>query len=76
MPERDTFHDAVENALVKDGWKITHHHLFIFIHFGGVDMYVDLGAEKIVAAEKDGQQIAVEVKVLLAHQSFLNFTKH
>jgi hypothetical protein len=60
MPERDIFHDAVKNALVKEGWTITDDPLFL--EFGGVDMYVDLGAEKLVAAEKDGQKIAVEVK--------------
>jgi len=60
MPERDIFHDAVKNALVKEGWTITNDPLFI--QFGGVDMYVDLGAEKILAAEKGGQKIAVEIK--------------
>ena len=60
MPERDIFHDAVKNALVKEGWTITNNPLFI--QFGGVDMYVDLGAEKVLAAEKDGQKIAVEIK--------------
>ncbi len=24
MPARDTFHDSVRHALVKDGWTITH----------------------------------------------------
>jgi hypothetical protein len=24
MPARDLYHDAVKNALVKDGWTITH----------------------------------------------------
>lgn len=60
MPERDIFHDAVKTALVKERWTITNDPLFI--HFGGVDMYIDLGAEKIIAAEKDGQKIAVEIK--------------
>jgi hypothetical protein len=31
-----------------------------------VDFEVDLGAEKIIAAEKEGQKIAVEVKSFLA----------
>ena len=44
MPERDIFHDAVKNALIKEGWTITNDPLFI--QFGGVDMYVDLGVEK------------------------------
>jgi hypothetical protein len=24
MPARDMYHDAVKNALIKDGWTITH----------------------------------------------------
>jgi hypothetical protein len=24
MPAKDTYHNAVENALIKDGWTITH----------------------------------------------------
>jgi hypothetical protein len=28
------------------------------LQVGGVDMYVDLGAEKLLAAEKDQQRIA------------------
>ena len=60
MPEKDIFHDAVKSALMKEGWTITDDPLFI--QFGGIDLYVDLGAEKILAAEKDGQKIAVEIK--------------
>lgn len=54
MPERDFFHDAVKSALVKEGWTITNDPLFI--EFGGIDLYVDLGAEKVLAAEKDGRK--------------------
>ncbi len=64
MSAKDKFHDVVKNALVKDGWIITKDPLFI--QFGGVDVYVDLGAEKIIAAQKENRKIAVEVK------SFLN----
>jgi hypothetical protein len=60
MPAKDIFHDAVKNALVKDGWTITHDPLRLA--WGGKDMYVDLGAERLLAAEKAGQRIAVEVK--------------
>jgi XisH protein len=60
MPAKDIYHDAVKNALVKDGWKITHDPLRL--RWGGKDMYVDLGAERLLAAEKAGQQIAVEIK--------------
>lgn len=60
MPARDIYHNQVKNALIKAGWKITDDPLSI--QFGGIDLYVDLGAEKLIAAEKDEQQIAVEVK--------------
>ncbi|NOT57748.1 MAG: fatty-acid oxidation protein subunit alpha [Deltaproteobacteria bacterium] len=60
MAVRDTFHEAVRNALVKEGWTITHDPLSL--SFGGVDLYIDLGAEKMIAAEREGQRIAVEIK--------------
>lgn len=60
MPVRDIYHDAVKRALIKDGWTITHDPLKLKL--GRKDMYVDLGAERLLAAEKRGRQIAVEVK--------------
>ena len=60
MPAKDMFHQAVKNALIKEGWSITHDPLFL--RFGGVDLYVDLGAEKVIAAQKGERKIAVEVK--------------
>jgi hypothetical protein len=60
MPRKDFFHDAVKNALVKDGWTITADPLRI--EFGGMDFYIDLGAERLIEAEKDGRKIAVEIK--------------
>jgi len=60
MPVRDIYHDNVKNALIKDEWTITHNPLTL--KWGKKDMYVDLGAEKILAAEKEGRKIAVEVK--------------
>jgi len=60
MPAKDIFHDTVKNALVKDGWVITADPLFIQLE--EFDIYIDLGAEKIIAAEKNEQKIAVEIK--------------
>jgi hypothetical protein len=60
MPARDTYHDVVRAALVKDGWKITHDPYTV--PFGDRDVYADLGAERAIAAEKGGQKIAVEIK--------------
>lgn len=60
MPARDIHHAAVRRALERDGWTITHDPLHL--RGGGRDFYVDLGAERLLAAERAGQRIAVEVK--------------
>ena len=65
MPARDRYHDQVKNALIKDGWTITDDPLHV--KWGKKDMYVDLGAEQLLAAEKDQRKIAVEVKSFLGH---------
>ena len=63
MSARDTYHDAVKNALIKDGWTITHDPYTLII--GEQKLFVDLGAERPIAAERNGQKIAVEVKSFL-----------
>lgn len=60
MSAKDIFHNAVRHALEKESWMITHDPLFI--RYGGIDMYIDLAAEKILAAERNGEKIAVEIK--------------
>ena len=60
MPARDIYHHQAKNALGKDGWTITDDPLRL--RYRSVDTYVDLGAEKLLAAEKDNQKIAIEVK--------------
>ncbi|AFZ32996.1 XisH protein [Gloeocapsa sp. PCC 7428] len=60
MPNRDRYHEAVKNALIKDGWDITHDPLHL--RWGKRDLYVDLGAEELLAAERAGRRIAVEIK--------------
>ncbi|MCP4348184.1 MAG: fatty-acid synthase [Desulfobacterales bacterium] len=60
MPARDLYHNNFRNALVKDGWTVTHDPFRL--KWGGKDMYVDIGAERILAAEKSGKKIAVEIK--------------
>jgi hypothetical protein len=71
MPAKDIYHDTVKNALIKDGWKITNDPLFI--QSGGVDMYVDLGAEQIIAAEKKEGKIAVEIKSFIQNSFISEF---
>jgi hypothetical protein len=57
---RDKFHYEVKQALVYDGWVVTDDPLYIKI--GTIPIHIDLGAEKIIGAEKDGEKIAVEIK--------------
>jgi hypothetical protein len=63
MPRKDFYHQAVVNALLKAGWTITDDPLVL--SYGGKDVYIDLGAEQTIGAEKDGQKIAVEIKTFL-----------
>ena len=63
MPARDRYHDCVRNALIKDGWVITHDPLRLT--WGKKDLYVDLGARQLWAAEKGERKIAVEIKSFL-----------
>ncbi len=60
MPRKDNIHDAVRNALIRDGWTITQDPLFL--EYGAEDMFVDLGAERLLAAERGTEKIAVETK--------------
>ncbi|MGZ8217950.1 XisH family protein [Methylomagnum sp.] len=63
MTARDFFHASVKQALLNDGWTITDDPLVV--QFGNINLYIDLGAEKVIAAEKQGKRIAVEVKSFL-----------
>ena len=63
MAAKDKFHNVVKIAREKDGWTITDDPLFIRAE--DVDFYIDLGAEKVLAAEKASQKIAVEIKSFL-----------
>ena len=57
---KDIYHYQVRTALEKDGWIITDDPLTL--QFGSRSVFVDLGAKKLLAAERDGQRIAVEIK--------------
>ena len=61
MPAKDIYHDTVRTALDKDGWTITHDPLRIRLA-RGKNLFVDLGAERLLAAEKGTEKIAVEIK--------------
>lgn len=61
MPRKDIYHECVKNALIKDGWVITHDPFRLDLE-DDLDLYPDLGAEKVIVAERATEKIAVEVK--------------
>ena len=63
MPAKDIVHNAVCSALIKEGWEITKDPLTV--PFEGVNLFIDLGAEKLIAAQKGKEKIAVEIKSFL-----------
>ena len=60
MPALDRYHDAVKTALIKDGWTITDDPLTLRV--GADRIHIDIGAERVLIAEKGTRKIAVEVK--------------
>ena len=60
MPRLDKYHPHVRAALEKDGWTITHDPFPL--EYDDTVMSVDLAAERILAAERGTEKIAVEVK--------------
>ncbi len=54
---KDKFHNVVKNALEKDGWNITADPYEINID--DVDFEIDLAAEELLGAEREGRKIAV-----------------
>ena len=67
---KDRFHQVVKKALESDGWNVTRDPLQIKV--GGVDMEIDLEVERLLAAERGEEKIAVEVKSFLASASAIS----
>jgi hypothetical protein len=68
---KDLFHQVVKDALVKDGWNITHDPFPV--DYGDVQMQIDLGAERLLAATKDKTIIAVEIKSFVRPSAISEF---
>ena len=60
MAAKDIFHDNVVHALQKDGWIVTNEPLSLKV--SETDLFIDIGAERFIAASKGRERIAVEVK--------------
>ena len=71
MSAKDKIHDVVRGALTKDGWEITHDPFTMRV--GKLDLQVDLGAERLLAAEKGDEKIAVEIKSFIGRSLVTEF---
>ena len=71
MAKLDKIHNAVKNALVKDGWTITADPFRI--EFEEYRLYADLSAERPIAAMRGNEKIVVEIKSFLNRSSVSDF---
>ena len=69
MPARDTIHNLVKQAIIKDGWEITddpyvisYGERFLFVDLAASVEYFKPGKGKFIGAKKGNSQIAVEIK--------------
>lgn len=60
MPVRDSIHEPVKQAFIKDGWEITYDPYVI--SYGERFLFVDLGASSIIGIRQGTKDIAIEIK--------------
>jgi hypothetical protein len=68
---RAKYHELVKTALIKEGWHITADPLRV--RAGNRKVQVDLGAERIITAERGSEKIAVEVKSFIGVSTLHDF---
>jgi hypothetical protein len=60
LPARDSIHETVKEAVIKDGWEITDDPYVI--SYGDRFLFVDLGASGFIGLQQGNKQIAIEIK--------------
>ena len=68
---KDFYHNNVKEALEKDGWRITHDPYHVSVEEVGYE--IDFVAEPLLAAEKDENKIAIEVKSFIGPSTINEF---
>ena len=71
MPAKDVYHDAVKNALIKDGWSILADPYKI--KYKDAELFADLAVEKPISAEQNRRRIVVDIKSFLSTSPIKNF---
>jgi hypothetical protein len=68
---KDLFHDAVRRGLEKDQWTVTDDPLELELE--EITVKIDLGAERLIAAERGEEKIAVEIKSFIGTSAISDF---
>lgn len=63
---KDFYHQLVKNALINEGWDITHDPYYLSVGMGRRKVAADFGAEKFIIAEKGASKILVEIKSFIS----------
>ncbi len=71
MSRKDLFHNLVKRALEKEQWTITSDPLEL--EWEEVKVKIDLAAERIIAADKGDEKIAVEIKSFIGSSPISEF---
>ena len=72
MSRRDTYHDVVKRALIREGWTISHDPYFLH---SDPKLSIDLGGQRTIAAERGYEKIAVEIKSFVADSQVVELEK-
>jgi hypothetical protein len=71
MPAKDTYHNAVKNALIKDGWTITADPYPL--EYEDVELYPDLAIEKLISEDQKQRKIIIEIKSFISPSLMKDF---
>ncbi|MBD2608154.1 XisH family protein [Scytonema hofmannii FACHB-248] len=71
MSAKDLFHEAVKRGLEKDQWMITDDPLEL--EWEEVKVKIDLAAERLIAAKRGEERIAVEIKSFIGTSAISDF---
>jgi hypothetical protein len=71
MPAKDVYHEAVKNALIKEGWTITADPYPL--EYEDVELYPDLAVEKVISEEQKQRKIIIEIKSFISSSLMKDF---
>ena len=71
MPAKDIYHNAVKNALIKDGWTITADPYPL--EYEDVELYPDLAIEKLISEDQKQRKIIIEIKSFISPSLMKDF---